>query len=408
MTRRLCWVVAVVVVLVVAGVAAAIAKPFSSIAKPVDSIDATGVYTVTRQDLSSQTQVPATLGYGGSVSVTAPSGTSAEDVAQAQQTVAEDQQTLATDERLESGQSTADNQAIAADQANVAADESTLKKDHDEQTVSQDQAQLIQAQQQLAAAESTAALDLDQNQGKVQIDQTKLGADAATLASLQATEANPGTTYTWLPGGGDVIREDQPVYSLSNEPVPLLYGSVPAYRAFYVGMSGGTDVGELTRDLIALGYGDGLAQTDDYSAATAAAVKRWQGSLGLPATGEILLGEVVFEPGPIRVTSVTPTVGESVGSPTVLSAASTTRRISIALDVGQQSEVAVGDKVTVTLPNNAMTPGVISSVGTVATPASTGSGPTVTVLVNPTDPAATGTWDQAPVTVTITTGSVTN
>lgn len=408
MTRRLCWVVAVVVVLVVAGVAAAIAKPFSSIAKPVDSIDATGVYTVTRQDLSSQTQVPATLGYGGSVSVTAPSGTSAEDVAQAQQTVAEDQQTLATDERLESGQSTADNQAIAADQANVAADESTLKKDHDEQTVSQDQAQLIQAQQQLAAAESTAALDLDQNQGKVQIDQTKLGADAATLASLQATEANPGTTYTWLPGGGDVIKEDQPVYSLSNEPVPLLYGSVPAYRAFYVGMSGGTDVGELTRDLIALGYGDGLAQTDDYSAATAAAVKRWQGSLGLPATGEILLGEVVFEPGPIRVTSVTPTVGESVGSPTVLSAASTTRRISIALDVGQQSEVAVGDKVTVTLPNNAMTPGVISSVGTVATSSSTGSGPTVTVLVNPTDPAATGTWDQAPVTVTITTGSVTN
>jgi peptidoglycan hydrolase-like protein with peptidoglycan-binding domain len=408
MTRRLCWVVAVVVVLVVAGVAAAIAKPFSSIAKPVDSIDATGVYTVTRQDLSSQTQVPATLGYGGSVSVTAPSGTSAEDVAQAQQTVAEDQQTLATDERLESGQSTADNQAIAADQANVAADESTLKKDHDEQTVSQDQAQLIQAQQQLAAAESTAALDLDQNQGKVQIDQTKLGADAATLASLQATEANPGTTYTWLPGGGDVIREDQPVYSLSNEPVPLLYGSVPAYRAFYVGMSGGTDVGELTRDLIALGYSDGLAQTDDYSAATAAAVKRWQASLGLPATGEILLGEVVFEPGPIRVTSVTPTVGESVGSPTVLSAASTTRRISIALDVGQQSEVAVGDKVTVTLPNNAMTPSVISSVGTVATPSSTGSGPTVTVLVNPTDPAATGTWDQAPVTVTITTGSVTN
>jgi hypothetical protein len=70
--------------------------------------------------------------------------------------------------------------------------------------------------------------------------------------------------------------------------------------------------------------------------------------------------------------------------------------------------VAVGDKVTVTLPNNAMTPGVISSVGTVATSSSTGSGPTVTVLVNPTDPAATGTWDQAPVTVTITTGSVTN
>ena len=59
---------------------------------------------------------------------------------------------------------------------------------------------------------------------------------------------------------------------------------------------------------------------------------------------------------------------------------------------------------------------MISSVGTVATtrpspgPVSGGSGsasvPTVTVLVNPTDPAATGAWDQAPVNVAITTATV--
>jgi hypothetical protein len=92
----------------------------------------------------------------------------------------------------------------------------------------------------------------------------------------------------------------------------------------------------------------------------------------------------------------------------------TTRQVTIALDAAQQSEMKVGDKVTITLPNNQTTPGVISSVGTVATtPASSGSGganssPTITVLVSPTDPTATGTWDQAPVNVTITTGSVTN
>ena len=89
--------------------------------------------------------------------------------------------------------------------------------------------------------------------------------------------------------------------------------AVAAYRAFYAGMSNGPDVSELTRDLRALGYGDGLAQSDHYSSATAAAVKRWQKVRGLPATGQILLGEVVFEPGPIRVTSVTPTVGSPVG-----------------------------------------------------------------------------------------------
>ncbi len=36
-----------------------------------------------------------------------------------------------------------------------------------------------------------------------------------------------GGVYTWLPEPGQVIKQDQPVYSVSNEPVPLLYGSAP-------------------------------------------------------------------------------------------------------------------------------------------------------------------------------------
>jgi len=468
--RRVLWVIAVVVVLAAAGVAVVITKPFTSAAASspgvADNTDGTGTYTVTRQNVSSQTQVPATLGYAGSYTIAAPSGASAQDVAQAQQTVTEDQEQLSADEQTESDTSAADNQAIAADQTNVSTAQSALSSDRatesqacagpgaasaacsqDEQKVSQDQTQLTQAQQQLASARSTATLDHDQNQAKVQADQTKLQGDQATLASLQATEVNPGTAYTWLPQVGEIIKQDQPVYSLSDEPVPLLYGSTPAYRAFYVGMSGGGDVGELTHDLIALGYGDGLAQSDHYSAATAAAVQRWQKARGLPVTGEVLLGAVVFEPGPIQVTSVTPSVGQSVGGgsgggasgsggagrsgsggggggATVLSAASTARQVSIALDVGQQSQVAVGDQVTITLPSNDTTPGVVSSVGTVATSPSSSSdssgssssssdssgssSPTITVLVNPTDPAATGTWDQAPVNVSITAGTVTN
>jgi hypothetical protein len=450
--RRAPSVIAAVVVLAAAGIAVAITRPFSAggTTDPGDNADATGIYTVTRQDLSSQTEVPATLGYGGSFSIAVPSGASAQDVAQAQQTVTEDQQALSADERFESDQSAADNETIAADQAGVSADQAALSSDQakesrscagsgasspacvqDEQKVAQDQTQLAQARQQLAAAGSTAALDRDQNQAKVVSDETKLRADQATLASLRATEVNPGTTYTSLPATGEVIKEDEPVYALSDEPVPLLFGSIPAYRAFYAGMPDGADVGELTHDLIALGYGAGLARGDHYSAATAAAVERWQTGLGLPATGEILLGEAVFEPGPIRVTSVTASVGESAGgggggsggnggggngggAGVVLSAASTARQVSIDLDVGEQSEVAVGDKVTITLPGNETTPGVISSVGTVATsPPEAGSGsgssdPTITVLVNPTDPAATGTWDQAPVTVNITNGSAAN
>jgi hypothetical protein len=95
----------------------------------------------------------------------------------------------------------------------------------------------------------------------------------------------------------------------------------------------------------------------------------------------------------------------------VLAATSSTRQVSINLDAAQQSEVATGDKVAITLPNDRTTPGVISSVGAVAAapaPGSSDSSTTITVLVQPIDPVAMGTWDQAPVNVTITTGIVIN
>ena len=86
----------------------------------------------------------------------------------------------------------------------------------------------------------------------------------------------------------------------------------------------------------------------------------------------------------------------------------------MALAASQQTEVAVGDKVIITLPNGKTTAGVVSSVGTVATcPSSsaaqgtgTCSSPTITVHITPSDPAATGAWDQAPVRVGITTANV--
>ena len=251
-----------------------------------------------------------------------------------------------------------------------------------------------------------------------------------TVAALR----RGGGVYTWLPEPGQVIKQDQPVYSVGNEPVALLYGSLPAYRQFDVGMSDGADVGQLTHDLIALGYGDGLAQSNHYSSATAAAVERWQKALGLQATGEIPLGEAVFEPGPIRVTSVTPTVGTSAGGGPVLTATSTTPIVVVDLDVSEEYLVKPGDAVTVVLPNGTSTVGGhIETVGTVATcpggggigaggggsgsanqsPCeSSGSGtastPTVTVTITLDSTPPGATFDQAPVNVNITTQTAGN
>ena len=62
-----------------------------------------------------------------------------------------------------------------------------------------------------------------------------------------------------------------------------------------------------------------------------------------------------------------------------------------------------------TLPDGTTTPGVVSSVGTVATTTAgqggSGSTTTIPVQVTLTDPGAAGTLDQAPVTVNITTAT---
>jgi Putative peptidoglycan binding domain len=356
---------------------------------------------VVRTTLTNTMQEGGSIGYQGSYTVAAPSGTSAPALSQQEQTVAADEQALSADEQAVSDAVAAGRQAVAAARVNVSTGKSTLAADQatektacagagassqactqDKQQVSTDQTQLTQARQQLGSAESSAKTGDDTAQGKVGADRVKLAGDRATLATDRESAVNPGTAYTWLPAAGAVIRQDQRVYAVSGVPVPLLYGSVAAYRAFYVGMSDGGDVAELTRDLIALGYGSGLAQSDHYSAATAAAVDRWQQALGLPMTGEILLGEVVFEPGPIRVTSVTPAVGASVGGGGgsgagaggggggggVLTATGITQVVTVDLPVTQEYLVKAGEAVSVVLPDGTSTVrGRVKSVGSVAT-----------------------------------------
>jgi hypothetical protein len=331
--RKSPWVIAAVVV-VVAGVAVAIADPFSSKATSsgvVDNPVPTSLATVTRQDLTSQTQLAATLGDAGSYTVV--------------------------------------NQAAGT-----------------------------------AASNS-----------------------AATPSSGGSSGGGSSGTFTSLPAVGQLVRQGQALYQVSGQPVALLYGSIPAYRALSEGMTG-ADVTELNADLVALDYATSseLSPTSDYfSYETAYALEKLQVALGLTETGTLALGQAVFLPTAALVTSVTATLGgPAQPGATVLAATSSARQVDIALDASQQSEVKVGDKVAITLPNNQTTPGVVASVGTVATTASSSSSdssasssgssgpgspnPTITVLVTPTDPAATGSWDQAPVNVTITTASVSN
>jgi len=225
-----------------------------------------------------------------------------------------------------------------------------------------------------------------------------------------------GGTLTWLPSAGQVIRQGQALYKTDNgSPVVLLYGGVPDWRALGLGTTG-QDVTQLNHDLANLGYAARADITADgwdyYSWETAQAVQQLEEHLGVASPpGSLSLGQVVFEPGAIRVSDVTGALGGPASGP-VLTATSDRHVVTIPLDASDQSQVKAGDKVTVTLPDGTTVPGLISSVGAVATTTQgqQEQGPTTTVPVQVklTDPEAAGTLDQAPVTVNITTASAKN
>ncbi len=237
--------------------------------------------------------------------------------------------------------------------------------------------------------------------------------------------------YTELPAAGQVISQGHVLYRVNDRPVLLLHGATPAYRTLSAGTSG-PDVAELNADLVMLGYASAAQlhpASDSFGAATTAAVIKLQAALGVTQDGALTLGQLVFEPSAVRVTNVSAQLGSSAqAGGTVMQGTSTTRQVQVALSTSEQATMAVGDKVSITLPDNRSTPGVVSLVGAIATcptgsapggsssssagPAtdncSSGSASTVTVGVTPSDPAATGRWDQAPVQVGITTASVPN
>jgi hypothetical protein len=239
----------------------------------------------------------------------------------------------------------------------------------------------------------------------------------ATLgyAGFWAVTGRGGGTLTWLPPAGQAVRQGQALYRTGDgAPVVLMYGSVPDWRALGEGITG-QDVTQLNHDLVDLGYASRADAVtlgwDYYSWHTAYAVQRLEQHLGIEnPPGSLSRGQVVFEPEALRVSQVTGSLGGPADGP-VLTATSDRHVVTIPLDVADQSQLKTGDTVTVTLPDGASTPGLVSSVGMVATTTSGAQGnpaTTIPVQVTLTDPGAAGTLDQAPVTVNITTATARN
>src|SRR6266498_3794560 len=104
-------------------------------------------------------------------------------------------------------------------------------------------------------------------------------------------------TLTWIAPIGSTVKRGEPLFKIDERPVVALYGAVPLYRPLRNGVVG-VDVKQLEENLSGLGY-KGFTVDDKFTASTTAAVRAWQTNLGLPVTGTVGPGQVVFTPGQI-------------------------------------------------------------------------------------------------------------
>jgi hypothetical protein len=364
-----------------------------------DNAAATSLATVTQRQLSSQTPVSGTLGYANASSIRVPAGTPPLAVAQAEESVTSSEGML----RTARASLTADDQALAGQRATLTAAREKESVDCAGEGAAESaaagsppsaggegagngsspgagtgtssglctgDAQVVSSDTQGVGAAQTK---LDGDRASLAAGEAALARAEAAVSAARASEVpyDQSSTFTKLPAVGQVISRGQTLYAIGGRPVVLLYGS--------------------------------------------------------PATRALPLGSAVFERGPVRVTSVTPALGENVAPGPVLGITSTTPQVTIELSAAQQSSVKVGDAVSITLPNSHTTPGVVRSVGTVAKTPSRGEGggggggnggggggggeeggATIEVDVTPSEPSAIGHLDEAPVTVSITTASVSN
>ncbi|GIG22802.1 peptidoglycan-binding protein [Cellulomonas chitinilytica] len=195
--------------------------------------------------------------------------------------------------------------------------------------------------------------------------QCELGHGATT-----PLEARDQGTLTALAAVGETVGQGGVLYAVDTRPVVRLTGAEPAWRQLGPSSTDGADVQQLEQALVDLGYTTGLGLTvdEDWTAATTAAVKRWQKALGETQTGTVALGDVVFTPQDVRVAEHLLDLGATVepGKP-VLAVGGTPMVVTCALRTSQAALAPVGASAHLTLPDGTTTDGTVSAVELVTT-----------------------------------------
>lgn len=247
------------------------------------------------------------------------------------------------------------------------------------------------------------------------IERTDLVRSETLEGALGHAEARPivnqlGGTLTWVAEEGTTIDRGGVVYRVDEKPVLLLVGDLPVYRDLDWTVTG-DDIRQLEENLVALGYTD-VTVDEEYTSSTAQAVADIEESVGLDGDGKLTLGEVVFTPTPVRIDAASVDLGASVQpGQEVVSVSSTTPVVTVVLETAD--DLAVGQTVSIELPDGSATPGTVTEVSTTSasaastSAAASGAGTsdgaatsaiTATISV---DPSAVAAWDTSDVDVIV-------
>ena len=267
------------------------------------------------------------------------------------------------------------------------------------------EAQLLQATQSLQSAKEQR-LALDEPPTEAQLLQA--------TQSLQSASAGLSTAL-------ENRKDLQEGYSAS----VLMFGNIPAWRDMKDGITPGEDVRQLKLNLIALGYGtvETLGKGPDFTPGTRAAIIELQSDLNIVASGEIILGEVVFTQGTslVKSSSTAQSVGGKINAGTELfyltpvekvetqigSDGSVTvnqdslQIVEIQVDVSERNLVSEASKVEIELPDESLVPGIVREVGSLAVVPQEGD-PFLEVLISVDGSMEYFEWTGASVTVNVT------
>ena len=215
-------------------------------------------------------------------------------------------------------------------------------------------------------------------------------------------------TYTELPDDGGKVDCGDVFYRVDDEPVLLLYGTVPAYRDLAEGDEG-RDVRQLNRNLHELGY-DADPNDNGFTWKTEAALEKLQDDKGFDVTGALDVDDAVFLPKSARISKVTGELGGSARpGAQVAQATSDALDVQVDLEASQQGVVKVGDLAQITLPGNKSVKGKVDRLGRVAQIAGKdddAGAATIPAYITLDKPAEARGLDRAPVQVDITTKGV--